>query len=241
MTTTIQTIKDMTVYSLAAELGTQLASGPDAEDSPGAKWLASLRDAVVEQIEWLTSQDADVDVAAAAAALLDEHHEQADGAVEIYTFNRWAVFTELGMWQVEVEDLASASDLTEAAAQAQYAAADLLIRALCEALIEDAPEEPGEEADGLDVVVDRFITEGYLTYREEPAGYVYVMLGVPGRPSAASLRVDGEGGGVPEVGGRYDVGVYVDDDADEPEVTHCGLDLDAVVALAERERSARAL
>lgn len=240
MSTTIETIQAMTVYSLAAELGNELAGGPDAEDSPGAKWLDGVRTAVVEQIQWL-AQNNDGDVIAAAKALLEDHHEQADSAVEVYTSTRWEVFAELGMWQVDVEDLGSVSDMTEAAGRCQYEAAGMLIRALCEALVEDAPEEPEEEADGLDVVVDRFIAEGYLTYREEPAGYVYVMLGIPGRPSAASLHVDGQGGAVPEVGGRYDVGVYVSDEAVEPEVMHSGLDLDEVVALAARERAARAL
>src|SRR4051812_20686288 len=98
-TTTLDSVREMTRHALAnnvADIG-----GPDADDSPGAKFLGHVRDAVIESLEW-TVENNDPDLAHAARVLRDDSHELADAAVPVYTYERWLTFVDLAAWQVDV-------------------------------------------------------------------------------------------------------------------------------------------
>ena len=121
---------------------------PDTEESPGAQFLASIARDVAEYVEAGTAPEYAVRELAEDGA-----HEIADGAVPIYTHERWAVFADLGAYNEDVTELAGdevGTDLTSAAGVALYMIADRLVRALAEelaeALDEDADEGEDDEA-----------------------------------------------------------------------------------------------
>lgn len=113
-------IADLNAYELA-----QLADcgEPANSDSPGAKFLCSMRDALIDAREY--SGDAfDPD---------EDLHELADGAVPVYTYQRWQVFLDLAGWQVDTSDYGDdvrADALTEHAGVVLYVIADALLHAL---------------------------------------------------------------------------------------------------------------
>ena len=128
---TLETIKAMHPYTLV-----RLADvmDPNEETSPGARWLASVRDTLVEAVEYAEGD---------LSALEDRVHEIADGAVEVYTGARWEVFTDLGMWHVDIAEVstdAGAADMTRLAGLVQYVAAETLVQALLGEL-QEATEE----------------------------------------------------------------------------------------------------
>jgi hypothetical protein len=107
---------------------------PDTSDSPGAAFLESVRDNIIEAWEEgrLTDEDSDGDTV----------HEIADGAPDVYTATRWAEFRDLGAWQEEPEAMDEwPSDLTDAAGVALYQIAERL----CYALIADLRKGPEDE------------------------------------------------------------------------------------------------
>jgi hypothetical protein len=124
---------------------------PDAADSPGAKFLTSVARDVAERFD-----DPDLSPEEQAGIIgnlrEDGAHEIADGAVPIYTHDRWLTFVDLGAYNEDVTELgATADDLTGAAGVALYMIAERLVRALAEelsdALNEDAADENDEPAD----------------------------------------------------------------------------------------------
>jgi hypothetical protein len=130
MSTTDERLADMgerTVWNLA-----RLAECADPErlDSPGADFLASVRDEVIERIQYVLAEGQTVGV----DSFMDEHGtEIADLAPDVYTYKRWQEFVDLAAWQEDPSELGSASDdMTEAAGACLYLIADRLIRALLE-------------------------------------------------------------------------------------------------------------
>lgn len=99
---------------------------PDSLESPGAHFLASVADAFEEY-----ERDADGDWL----------HEAADGAVPIYTHERWQVFVDLGAYNEDISDLGATGDATQDAAIALYMIAERLLSALAAAADEDDEEE----------------------------------------------------------------------------------------------------
>jgi hypothetical protein len=125
-------INDLTSYALA---GMADALCPDAQDSPGAQFLEGVRDAVAEAIEY--GQDSD-----------DARHEIADGAVPIYTHERWLTFVDLGAYFEDLDELGGPSgDMTQDAAAALYLIASRLVAALYEAYADD---DEGDDDEGDD-------------------------------------------------------------------------------------------
>ena len=70
---------------------------PDGDNSPGAEWLYQLHESAEEA--WRTGRfgpDSGEDEQSVISEL-------SDSAIEIYTYPRWKIFTDLCMWESEVE------------------------------------------------------------------------------------------------------------------------------------------
>src|SRR5262245_1287171 len=110
----IEEIRGLTAFRLA-DVAECLC--PDSPDSPGALFLTSVRDAWIEAIEDGPVHD-------------DQIHEIADNAPDVYTYQRWCEFVDLGAWQEEAEACEWPKDLTDAAGVALYQIAERLCWAL---------------------------------------------------------------------------------------------------------------
>jgi hypothetical protein len=131
-------------------------TSPDSADSPGAKFLAGIAEAVAEHCnQYAGTPDDGDDWPLIVGELLngDAAHEIADSAVPIYTHERWQTFVDLGAYN---EDPAGelgddGSDLTQTAGAALYLIASRLVGALAgelsDALDEDAADREDEDAD----------------------------------------------------------------------------------------------
>ena len=135
----IQDIKDRSVYWLAKDAD---CLEPDSDTSPGAQFLADVRDAMVEAIE---SNELDEDDDAS-----DLIREIADQAPDVYTHPRWKEFTDLGAWQEEPESGDWPEDLTDTAGVALYQIAERLCHSLLAEWREDQEPEDGDDDDGPD-------------------------------------------------------------------------------------------
>lgn len=137
---TLDDIKAETAYALS---GTDRAAcgSPDSLDSAGAKFLVSVRDAVVEAVEFgeiTIGSDANEDAIA----------EIADGAPDVYTATKWAEFVDLAAYQEDPTELGfDGSDMDKAADACLYIIAQRLAAALVEALAEDADDDQDDEDD----------------------------------------------------------------------------------------------
>lgn len=151
--TTLDSVREMNYIHLANNVAD--IAGPDAEDSPGAKFLIHVRDAVIEALEWKVENN-DPDLAHAARVLRDDSHELADAAVPVYTYERWLTFVDLGAWNVDIDDYGSSEDMTGQAGVALYEVARMLTDELCEyvetmwAELEDEGEQDDAEDEELD-------------------------------------------------------------------------------------------
>jgi hypothetical protein len=96
---------------------------PDTLDSPGALFLGSVRDQVIDA--W--------DAGQLSRDATDAIHEIADSAPDVYTYTRWLEFTDLGGWEEEVGWLGDAT-LTDLAGLALYQIAARLVTALVDQL-----------------------------------------------------------------------------------------------------------
>lgn len=98
---------------------------PDTEDSPGAVFLARVRDDVTELLGDVDAESWD------SLDQSDRIHEIADSAVPVYTGERWAVFADLGAWETDVSDLSGGGeDMTTLAGFALYEVAQTLTHSL---------------------------------------------------------------------------------------------------------------
>jgi hypothetical protein len=152
-TTTLDAVREMNHIVLSNYVAD--IAGPDSETSDGAKFLTRVRDAVVEALEWKVEND-DPDLAHAARVLRDDSHELSDGAVPIYTYQRWLTFVDLAAWQIDIDDYGSSEDMTGQAGVALYEVARILTDELCqyvETTWSDL-EDPGEQDDTEDAELD---------------------------------------------------------------------------------------
>jgi hypothetical protein len=98
---------------------------PDTQDSPGARLLDHVRDAVSEHIEWVDEPVTD------PFDYGDAINEIADGAPDVYTHARWLEFVDLCAYEEDPSELgADCSDMTVAAGVALYMIAERLATAL---------------------------------------------------------------------------------------------------------------
>ena len=117
---------------------------PSAEGSPGANFLRRVESDAFELADELaTTVDED-----RAGSYIDRADydgrlsEYADGAVPVYTHERWQVFTDLCAYDEDTDDLAGPdTDMTQRAGIALYMIAERLLCAILEA------EDPAEEDD----------------------------------------------------------------------------------------------
>jgi len=107
--------------------------------SPGAKFLRSVADDLDWRIKYYFVDDPrehdprEHEPWELVDLLADEIAEVADGAVPVYTGERWAVFADLAAWQEDTTEYgATGDDLTAAAGIALYVIAERLARALVE-------------------------------------------------------------------------------------------------------------
>lgn len=70
--------------------------GPDDKDSPGAKWLVRVSNAVDDVVDAVKNHDANQQ---------DAEHEAADGLVPIYTHELWQVWVDLGLYREDPEEI----------------------------------------------------------------------------------------------------------------------------------------
>lgn len=153
-TTVLDSVREFNYIHLANDVAD--IAGPDSETSEGAKFLVRVRDALVEALEWRVEHDDDGDLARAAAYIREESHELSDGAVPIYTYERWLTFVDLAAWNVDISEYGETEDMTSAAGVALYEVARTLIDALCEYVgtywseLQDEGEQDDDEDQELD-------------------------------------------------------------------------------------------
>lgn len=107
---------------------------PDSDTSAGASFLLGIELDYRERKEYGPVTD-------------DVVSEIADGAPNVYNYQRWQQFVDLAAWQEDVEDLAGGSeDMTTLAGLALYMIAERLVQVLVEAdsMIEDEDEDEDE-------------------------------------------------------------------------------------------------
>ncbi|WJN63479.1 Ocr-like antirestriction protein [Streptomyces phage phiScoe56] len=97
----IADIKGRTAYSLAVDADTL---SPDSDTSVGADFLRSVRDSVIERVEWLVEHD-ELSLVEAAEEVRDGDAlgEIADGAPSVYTHRAWSEFLDLGGYNEDLE------------------------------------------------------------------------------------------------------------------------------------------
>lgn len=100
---------------------------PDSHTSPGAELLLYVQRATADHL--------------AEGGDPEELHEIADGAPNVYTYQRWLQFTDLAAWQEEPEELGgTGEDMTTQAGICLYLIADRLAHALVNAWKDDADD-----------------------------------------------------------------------------------------------------
>ena len=153
-TTVLAAVREMNYIRLSNMVAD--TTGPDSETSEGARFLTLVRDAMLESLEWKVDHD-DVDLAQAARILRDDSHELADGAVPVYTHNRWLTFADLAAWQIDVSEYTGGGeDMTTLAGIALYEVARVLVDELCDYVETTYLEltDEGEQDDTEDAALD---------------------------------------------------------------------------------------
>lgn len=149
------TFRDLTTWHLAdlADCGSPdrpdgIGCAPPADlstvnPSPGAQFLRSVADDLAERIAYIFEVgDLDPRAADLGLELEEEVHEVADGAVPVYTGERWAVFADLAAYNEDPDDIGGwPADLNDAAGMALYMIADRLARALVDAWADELAAE----------------------------------------------------------------------------------------------------
>lgn len=97
----IEDIKGRSAFSLAADADTL---SPDSLESVGARFLTSVRDSVIEAVEWRVENDG-LSLVEAAEEVRDGDAigEIADGAPSVYTHQLWSEFLDLGGYNEDLE------------------------------------------------------------------------------------------------------------------------------------------
>ena len=118
----LEEVNGMTANALARDAE---CYSPDGPGSPGAAFLARVRDDMVEQIE---SAD---DGSGYLRNMNDAMSEVADSAVPTYTSDLWETFADLGAWTEDPSELgADCSDMGQAARTCLFLIAERLAGAI---------------------------------------------------------------------------------------------------------------
>ena len=141
-TQAIDTINNLNAYQLARIVDT---AQPDALNSPGAKFLASVRDSLVEWVEYVRDT---YDVQSLPETAQDNAIDQVDANVPVYTHQLWQTFTDLAAYDDESADEYDGGTMTEKASYILARIAERLFVALAEeyvsAYVEAQDEALGE-------------------------------------------------------------------------------------------------
>jgi hypothetical protein len=99
---TIEDIKGYSAYKLAALADVFC---PDSDESEGARLLSSVRDSVIERVEYLIETD-ELSLEDAVEEIRDGDAlgEIADGAPSVYTHRLWTEFLDLGGYREDLSD-----------------------------------------------------------------------------------------------------------------------------------------
>ena len=135
-TQAIDTINNLNAYRLARIADT---APPDALGSPGAQFLTTVRDSLVEWVEY--NRDEDIETLgdrAANEALIetlgaraqDDALEQVDSTVPAYTHQLWQTFIDLAAYTDEASDEFEGGDMTDGASYILARIAERLFMAL---------------------------------------------------------------------------------------------------------------
>ena len=91
---------------------------PDGANSAGGRFLASVRDDVIDKLSFYLTHASDPDVS--APCWREVQDEIADGAPDVMSAERWREFVDLAAWQETPEKTEGwmASTLTDIAAEA---------------------------------------------------------------------------------------------------------------------------
>lgn len=115
-------------------------ASPNSVGSPGAAFLARVRNALVEHLS-----TADL----SSEYLSDALAELADGAVPIYTHDLWSAFVDIAAYNVDDDGLCSEdSSMEDRAKVALYVTAQTLLSALVDEVSNDDDEgdDEGDES-----------------------------------------------------------------------------------------------
>ena len=125
-TQAIDTINNLSAYGL-----TNMAdvASPDALDSPGAQFLTSVRDSLVEWVEYV--QDT-YDVQSLPETAQDNAIDQVDATVPPYTHQLWQTFVDLCAYNDESAGEFDGGTMTEKASYILARIAERLFVALAE-------------------------------------------------------------------------------------------------------------
>lgn len=129
----IDTIRELNAFELArlAECG-----HPDAIDSAGAEFLASVLRAFIEMAEDVEPEDFDREVIEDYSGI---RHQAIDGSVPFITHQVWATFTDLAAYQEDPSELGYGTDgvieMERLAQVCLYLIADRLGAALADAVL----------------------------------------------------------------------------------------------------------
>ena len=128
ITEAIAGINGMAAYTLANMADTHC---PHSLESEGASFLSSIRDAVAEQLDYLSADAEDMEELIGTFRDNGSDSEIADAGPSIYTFQRFKEFTDLCAWQEDISDYAGdETDMEKLAGIALYMIAERLVSAL---------------------------------------------------------------------------------------------------------------
>ncbi|WJN62770.1 Ocr-like antirestriction protein [Streptomyces phage phiScoe15] len=137
MSEILDDIKGRSAFSLASDADTL---SPDSDTSVGADFLRSVRDSVIEAVEWRVEHD-ELTEAEAAEEVRDGDAigEIADGAPSVYTHQLWSEFLDLGGYNEDLEPHElNLDDLSKIPGIALYHIAWRLASVLLEEIIDAA-------------------------------------------------------------------------------------------------------
>ncbi|AGM12245.1 OCR-like antirestriction protein [Streptomyces phage Danzina] len=130
----LRDIKQYGAYRLAslADTGT-----PENHWSEGGKLLISVRDSVLEAVEFELDSAASLAEAAEAVRDGDSLGEIADGAPSVYTATLWKEYVDLDAWQEDLSEYGEPNwDMTKNAGLAIFLIAHRLATVLLDEIIE---------------------------------------------------------------------------------------------------------
>ena len=124
-TQAIDTINNFSAYRLSLKAGVE---SPDALDSHGAQFLTSVRDALVEWVDY----NLDETIETLSEKAQDDAFEQVDATVPAYTHQLWQTFTDLAAYDDESAGEFAGGTMTETVSYILVRIAERLFVALAE-------------------------------------------------------------------------------------------------------------